>query len=111
MDAVHTSLLAATPPYTVGAPIQALSGFAPCAVPGRRAPGPGHAADPRRDPRAAPGALRLARRGHRLLHADPALHAVVRGGAQTPDRGGVGAPPVGRRGRVRRVPGVLRTVH
>src|SRR2546423_1141541 len=31
MDAVHTSLLAATPPYTLGASIRALSGFAPCA--------------------------------------------------------------------------------
>src|SRR5438067_1716241 len=31
MDTVHTSLLAATPPYALGASIRALSGFAPCA--------------------------------------------------------------------------------
>ncbi len=31
MDAVHTSLLAATPPFTLGASLRALSGFAPCA--------------------------------------------------------------------------------
>jgi DNA-3-methyladenine glycosylase II len=31
MDAVHTSLLAATPPYSLGASLRAMSGFAPCA--------------------------------------------------------------------------------
>ncbi|OLB73538.1 MAG: hypothetical protein AUI14_25925 [Actinobacteria bacterium 13_2_20CM_2_71_6] len=31
MDAVHTALLPATPPFTLGASLRALSGFAPCA--------------------------------------------------------------------------------
>ncbi len=73
---------------------------------GRRSAGRG-AARHRRGP--ASGAARFACRGRGLLHADPAVHPVVRHRTQGASRGGGGAAGDGRRHRTRGVSGALDT--